>query len=195
MNRRTDRWGGDCDSRTAYLRAVIDHVRAVVSSDFIVGLHLISDELADGGWTVAESCWLAPIVAAAGIDFIMPVVATFETMRLPHNVGMLDRPLFQHAQTAAIKRVSPVPVFSNGGIHDPELAERLLADGEADAIGLARPLFADPDWVAKIRAGRDADLRLCACDPPTCLRTQLTGSVCESWPDTAKAQGWLGYAA
>ncbi len=54
--------------------------------------------------------------------------------------------------------------------------------------------MADPDWVAKALAAEAAAIRRCGCTEATCLRTQLTGSLCGSWPEAAPARGYLGYA-
>ena len=62
-----------------------------------------------------------------------------------------------------------------------------------EASGLARPLFTDPDWAAKVADGRLDAIRTCPCDPPTCLRTQLDGAVCSHWPPAAVDRGYLGY--
>lgn len=195
MNVRTDAWGGAYENRTRYAKEVVRAVRGAVSPDLIVGFHLMSDELAPGGWTVEESCRLVPELADLGIDFVMPVVSTFETLKSPENAGLMGRPLFQHAEVKAIAAACPVPVFTNGGIAEPDLAERVLSQGEASAVGLGRPLFADPDWASKAMAGAASDIRRCDCSEATCLRTQLTGGQCASWPESAKALGYFGYAA
>ena len=192
-NRRTDRWGGGFDARVSFLLEAVRRVRGRVGAGFMLGVHLISDELVPDGWTLDDAVALAVRLDPADIDFLMPVVSTFETMRMPSNAGLMDRASFQHREAHAIKRACGVAVVTNGGIHDPDLAEQVLVDGEADAVGLARPLFTDPDWAAKVGAGRFADVLRCPCSPPTCLRTQLTGSVCERWPEAAKTAGYLGY--
>ena len=68
----------------------------------------------------------------------------------------------------------------------------MLERGDADAIGLARPLFVDPDWPRKVADGDLAAVRTCPCDPPNCLRTQLSGAICDHWPPAAVARGYLG---
>ncbi len=195
MNARTDRWGGSFENRTRLLLKIARAIRAAVAEDFIVGCQLMSDELKPGGWTLAETQRLVPLLEGAGVDFLLPVVSTFETLKTPENAGLFARPQFQHMETTAIKSVASVPVFSNGGIRTPDMAEGILKAGEADAIALARPLFADPDWPAKVAGGAMGDLRFCDCTGATCLRTQLTGSQCECWPDDVKARGFFGYAA
>jgi 2,4-dienoyl-CoA reductase-like NADH-dependent reductase (Old Yellow Enzyme family) len=86
-----------------------------------------------------------------------------------------------------------IPVLANGRLGDPAEAEEVLRRHEAAAIGLARPLLSDPDWYRKVQEGRVAEVRVCACDPPTCLLTQLTGSLCNAWSETIQTRGFLGY--
>lgn len=191
MNHRADEYGGDFAGRTRFLREIAAAVRLVVRPDFIVGLHLMSDELAPGGWTLADSVRL--VAELDGLDFILPVVCTFETMRTPENTGIMGRPLFQHAEARAIRAATALPVFTNGGMADPATVERILEADEADAVGLARPLFADPDWLLKVCEGKEA--RHCGCETQLLLRTQLTGSQCQAWPESVRERGFLGYDA
>ena len=193
MNQRKDKWGGSIKNRSRAFVEATRRVRATVPDDFIIGAQLISDELRPGGWTLDEATTLLPMLERAGIDFFLPVVSTFETLRLPENAGLFARPAFQQDNVKTIRRFATVPVFSNGGIRDPRVAEDLLARGETDAIALARPLFVDPDWASKIEHGLTSDVRLCDCTGATCLKTQLTGSRCESWPKQMQEQGYYGY--
>jgi 2,4-dienoyl-CoA reductase (NADPH2) len=193
MNRRTDGWGGSFAGRARLTLEVLREVRRRTSGDFIVGLHLMSDELTADGWTVKDAVRLAPAVADAGADFIFPIPATFESLRLPPNAGLYGRPGYGLADAAALRQAAGPVIIANGGLGDPATAAAVLDRGDADAIGLARPLFADPDWTAKVAAGRPEEIRVCPCDPPRCLRTQLTGAVCAHWPEQALAQGYLGY--
>jgi 2,4-dienoyl-CoA reductase (NADPH2) len=193
MNKRQDRWGGSLENRTRFLLEVARRIKAAVRPDFIIGCQLMSDELKPGGWQLDEAQRLIPLLEAAGVDFILPVVSTFETLKSPDNAGLFAKPKFQHVQAAAIKSVATVPVFANGGIRTPEVVEEVL-QADADAVALARPLFTDPDWVAKVAAGT-ADVMTCDCTSNTCLRTQLTGSQCECWPEAVQKRGFYGYAA
>ncbi|WP_180897899.1 oxidoreductase [Martelella soudanensis] len=195
MNRRKDGWGGSFENRTRFALEAVRRIRADVGRDFIVGIQLMSDELRPGGWSLDEATSLIPRLEEAGIDFAVPVVSTFETLKTPENAGLFARPTFQHEEVRAIRRFATVPIFTNGGIRDPRVAEDILARGDADGVALARPLFSDPDWPEKVREGRVCELRFCDCTEATCLRTQLTGSRCESWPKAAAEAGYFGYQA
>lgn len=194
MNRRTDEYGGSFENRTRFALEVVREVKERVGRDFLVGFHLMSDEMLPGGWGVEEAVALAHRLEREDIHFLIPIAATFETVRTPQHQDFLARPLHNHAQAIVIKRNVRIPVFANGRLEDPYVAERILAQHEADAIGLARPLLVDPDWVKKVAEGRIAEIHTCSCTPPLCLRTQVTGGQCTNWPEAVKARGYLGYA-
>jgi len=195
MNRRADRWGGSFENRCRFAWRVVDAVVAAAGADMIVGFHVMGDELMDGGWTAEDALEFSRGLGARGIHFVMPVCATFESLRAPHNVGLFDRPMFQHEVARRLAAELEIPVITNGGFADPRDGERVLAAGEAALVGLARPLFADPDWMRKVQAGAAETVRRCACNPPECLHTQLAGSVCTCWPEPVRGAGFLGYGA
>ncbi|MFC4948004.1 hypothetical protein [Pseudonocardia sp. GCM10023141] len=193
MNRRTDRWGGSYDNRVRFALAVLAEVRRRTSPGFVVGFHLMSDELAPGGWTIADAVGLAPQLVAGGVDFLFAIPATFASLRVAPNVGLYGRRAYAMADTLAVAQAVDVPVVANGRLGDPFDAEDVLERGDAAAVGLARPLFVDPDWPRKVAAGEPGEIRSCPCFPPECLRTQLAGAVCDHWPPDVLERGYLGY--
>ncbi|MFI9754441.1 oxidoreductase [Streptomyces collinus] len=192
-NRRTDAWGGDFVGRTRFALEAVRRVIANTGPDFVVGVHLMSDERVEDGWTFDDAVRLAPLLQAEGAAFLFAIPATFETMRLPANLGMYDRPGCALDDTAALQRVVDIPVVANGGLGDPRAALQVLETQQAAAVALARPLFVDPDWPTKVRTGTADTRRTCPCDPPRCLQTQLTGAICASWPESTQSRGFLGY--
>ena len=192
MNRRTDEWGGSFDNRVRFALEVVREVRLRTSPGFVVGFHLMSDELVDGGWSPKDAAQLAPLLVAEGVRFLFAIPATFETLRLPANVGLYGRPRYGVGDAAVLKQAVDVPVVANGRLGDPVDAVGVLERGDADAIGLARPLFVDPDWPRKVADEDLGAVRTCPCDPPNCLRTQLSGAICDHWPPAAVARGYLG---
>ncbi|UOZ06923.1 NADH:flavin oxidoreductase [Amycolatopsis sp. WQ 127309] len=193
MNRRTDAWGGGFAGRTRFLLEVVREARRRTGPDFLIGVHLLSDELLPGGWSLADAVRLAPLLTAEGAQILFPVTATFESLRAEANRGLNGRRGFGVTGAAAISRVADVPVVAIGGLGDPLDACAVLERGDADAVGLARSLFADPDWPAKVAAGTPEAIRGCPCDPAQCVRTQLTGATCGHWPATTRERGFLGY--
>jgi 2,4-dienoyl-CoA reductase (NADPH2) len=191
-NRRTDQWGGSFTGRVRFAVEVVRQIVASTGPDFVVGVHLLSHELVEGGWTIEDAVRLAPLLEAEGAAFLFAIPATFETLRLPDNAGLLNRLGYALADTAALARSVRIPVVANGSLGDPRDAARVLQAGQAAAVGLARPLFVDPDWPGKVAAGAPGTLRTCPCDPPVCLQTQLAGTICDHWPADAQARGYLG---
>lgn len=192
-NRRTDEWGGDFDGRVRFALEVVREVVRRTGPDFVVGVHLMSDERADGGWTLDESVRLAPQLEAAGADFLFGVPTTFETMRLPANDGLMGRRGYAVADNTALAHASGLPVLAGGGLGDPHAAVQALEQGSLSAIALARPLFTDPDWPRKVSEGALDAVHNCSCATARCLRTQLTGAVCENWPAETIERGYFGY--
>jgi 2,4-dienoyl-CoA reductase (NADPH2) len=193
MNQRTDTWGGSFENRVRLTLDVVREVKRRSRPDFIVGIHLLTDELTGAGWRLPDAVRLARLLEAEGVDFIFPIPATFESLRLPQNLGLYGRHMYSVQDSAAVKAAVNIPVIANGRLGDPRDAALLLAEGGADAIGLARSLFVDPDWPNKVAANSLETIRGCPCDPPTCIRTQLTGAVCASWPPEVIELGYLGY--
>jgi 2,4-dienoyl-CoA reductase (NADPH2) len=193
QNRRQDSYGGSRENRLRFAVDVAHAVREAAGDGFLVGFHLFADELAEeDGASLTDAVELAKRLEAEGMDFILPMVGTFETLRIGRNSELNRLAGYQIEQIRAIKGATRLPVFANGGLGDPDLAEATLREGIGDAIGLARPLFADPDWAAKVEAGRPDEIRVCGCTQRTCYRTQIGGGVCESWPQTVKQRGFYG---
>ncbi|MDZ7914859.1 MAG: NADH:flavin oxidoreductase [Rhodococcus sp. (in: high G+C Gram-positive bacteria)] len=186
MNRREDRWGGSFEGRARFAIEVTRAIRSAVSEQFIVAFHLLSDELAPGGFTTADAAELAHRLEAEGVDLLIPVSATFETLRHPANAGLMARPQFQLAQAEQIRGRVSIPVVANGNLGGVQAASDILTQNRADAIGLARPLLSDPEWAEKVRSGAADTVITCPCNPPMCITTQLTGVVCASWPTAEK---------
>ncbi len=84
-NRRTDEWGGSFDNRIRFALEVVREVKRRTGPDFVVGIHLMSDELAPDGWTIEDSVRLAPMLVGGGVQFLFAIPATCETLRLPRT--------------------------------------------------------------------------------------------------------------
>lgn len=182
MNRRTDAFGADIAGRTAFVLETVDAVVAAAAGQILVGFHLLSDEYMPDGWRPDDAAWLASQLSDHGIDFISPVPGTFESLRAQLAFGAAsDRGAYDPLAVGAIRSRARMPLFANGGLGDAARAERVIASGVADAVMLGRPLLTDPDWAVKVLAGRASEVINCDCDPPTCLRTQLTGTICHAW--------------
>jgi 2,4-dienoyl-CoA reductase-like NADH-dependent reductase (Old Yellow Enzyme family) len=193
-NRRTDAYGGSLENRLRLPLEVVRAVREEVSRDFLLGCRFLGSEdilEADGrigGNTPADAQQIAVALARAGLDFLsVSRGGKFEDAKQP-PVGEAMYPYTGHSGSRCIprRRDDPpavnaplaagvrravreagltTPVVTAGRIHTFEEAEGVLRDGQADLVGMARALLADPDLPRKWRAGRDADARACVFCP------------------------------
>ena len=185
-NRRDDEYGGDLDGRLRFPLAVVAAVRAAVGDALPILYRLSGDEHREQGITLADVCAAAPRLVAAGVDLIDVSAGMYETnwwitqpMEMPQGVLA---PL-----ASEIRRHAGVPVSVSGRINDPSVAEHLLATGACDFVTLGRALHADPEFPAKARDGRAAEICTCiACNqgcsdlhsrglPIVCLVNTTTG--------------------
>jgi mycofactocin system FadH/OYE family oxidoreductase 2 len=177
-NLRTDEYGGSLENRVRFAREVIGAVRRSVGADFTLGVRLCADELIPGGLNLDDAKEIAALLEAdGGIDFVNLSLATFYNLYMVG--GSMHVPLgYTEALAAGIKQAVSLPVFATGRINDPALAERILADGHADMIGVVRGQIADPEFAAKARDGRVDELRACiACNQACYGRVGLNMSI------------------
>jgi 2,4-dienoyl-CoA reductase-like NADH-dependent reductase (Old Yellow Enzyme family)/thioredoxin reductase len=156
-NRRTDEYGGSLDNRFRFQMEIIDAVRKAVGPDFVVGLRLVGDMLMNGGTTLEDTKIIAAKVEAEGkVDYL-----SISAGMLGHIPPMYF-PLGCFVYLAAgVKEAVSLPVICHGRINDPVQAEQILADNQADLIGVARALISDPEWPNKAREGRTDEIRKC----------------------------------
>jgi mycofactocin system FadH/OYE family oxidoreductase 2 len=167
-NLRTDEYGGSLENRMRLPLEVIAAVRKTVGTDYTLGMRLCADEMVQGGLTLDDTKEMARIFEATGkIDFIDLSVATFYNLYL---VGAtMHTPLgYTLPLAAGIKEVVNLPVFATGRINDPVMAERVLADGQADMIGMVRAQICDPELARKAKEGRLEEIRFCVADNQGC---------------------------
>jgi 2,4-dienoyl-CoA reductase-like NADH-dependent reductase (Old Yellow Enzyme family) len=161
-NRRTDQFGGSLENRARLPMLIVDAVRKAVGPDFLIEYRVSGSELVAGGLAIEESTAFIRMIrdkinlvnVSAGLDHIPEVqIHVQPTHFLPHGY---------HVKWAEhMKKELDIPVIALGGITTPELAERILADGKADFIGMSRPLLADPQLPNKAREGRPEDITPC----------------------------------
>jgi mycofactocin system FadH/OYE family oxidoreductase 2 len=165
-NLRTDEYGGSFESRLRFAFEMIGAVRKAVGDDFTLGVRLNADEMHPlGGLTLEDSKRIAVrLEATHQLDFIDLSLGTFYNLYLVE--GSMHTPLAYTVPLAAsIRSVVSLPVFACNRINDPHLAEKILADGHADIIGMVRAQICDPEFVNKTREGRTEDIRYCiACN-------------------------------
>ena len=164
-NQRTDKYGGSGENRARFAIQVVEAVRGSVGPDFPVLVRVSVEELARGGYGLSYMEWLAPLLVASGADAIHASVGVYST---PGNLSIASMDTgagFNLHRARAIKRVVGVPVIGVGRINDPALADDAIGCGDADLISFGRQHLADPDFIAKARAGAFDDIRVClACN-------------------------------
>lgn len=166
-NQRTDRWGGSYENRMRFPVEIVRRVRERVGPDFILIYRLSMLDLVPGGSTLDEVITLARAVEAAGATIINTGIGWHEA-RVPTIATSVPRGAYSWVTEKVMGAVS-VPLVTTNRINTPEVGERLLAEGRADMVSLARPFLADPDFVAKARAGRPETINTCIGCNQACL--------------------------
>ena len=158
-NKRTDEFGGSLENRTRFCRMVLEEVRKQVGPFFPIMLRLSADELIKGGNTLEDTL--------AYLEYLQDEVDIFDV-----SCGLNGSIQYQIDATymkdgwrsymaRAVRQKFGKPCISMGNIRDPKVAEKILADGDADLIGMGRGLIAEPAWVNKVASGKECDLRKC----------------------------------
>jgi len=186
-NRRTDEYGGSLRNRLRITFEVIDGIRERVGADFVVGIRIPGDEMTVGGNNSEDMKEIAKELEATGkIDYIHTGLSFYEGV---FSVGFgMHLPLgFYTPYAAGFKEVVDLPIINTFRINDPVQAEGILANGQADMVGMTRALIADPQLPNKAREGRLDEIRTCiACDqgclgrifkqkPMSCLQNAAVG--------------------
>ncbi len=166
-NKRRDAWGGPYENRMRIAVDIVRRTREAVGADFIIIYRLSMLDLVDDGQEWHEVVQLAKAVEAAGATMINTGIGWHEA-RVPTIVTSVPRGAFSWV-TAAMKKEVRIPLIATNRINMPDVAERILAAGEADMVSMARPLLADPDWVNKAKAGSAKSINTCIACNQACL--------------------------
>ncbi|MFJ3990654.1 FAD-dependent oxidoreductase [Streptomyces sp. NPDC090032] len=174
-NQRTDRWGGSYENRIRFPVEIVRRVRERVGTDFILIYRLSMIDLVPGGSTLEEVVQLAKEIEAAGATIINTGIGWHEA-RIPTIATSVPRGAYTFVTKKVMGEVS-IPLVTTNRINTPEIAEELLADGCADMVSLARPLLADPDFVAKAQAERSETINTCIGCNQACLDHTFSGKI------------------
>lgn len=166
-NRREDRWGGDLANRMRLPLEIVRRVRKATGERFLISYRLSLLDLVEGGNTWDEVRTVARALESAGIDLLNTGIGWHES-RVPTIVTSVPRAAFAEV-SARLRRELRVPVIASNRINTPEVAERLLAEGHADLVSMARPLLADPLFVEKAASGRAEAINTCIACNQACL--------------------------
>src|SRR6059036_1718847 len=195
FNQRVDDYGGTLENRMRFAMDVLQETRRRVGRDFVVGARISGDEFTRGGLTAADMAEIARRLAASGlVDFLSTIGGGAHTYELQAaavpNMSYATGVFVPLA--AAIKQAAPgMPIFHASRIVDPVHADRTVAAGLIDVVGMTRALIADPELPRKAREGGLDDIRTCVganegCidriyqgKPVTCVQNPATGREAE----------------
>ena len=167
VNKRDDGWGGEATARFRIAVEIVRGIREAVGPDFIIVYRLSLLDLVPEGNAWDEIVAQAKAVEAAGATIINSGIGWHEA-RIPTIATMVPRAGFTWA-TRKLRGEVDVPVVATNRINTPEVAEKVLADGDADMVSMARPLLADAEFVAKAAAGRAEEINVCIACNQACL--------------------------
>ena len=178
-NKRGDEYGGSLENRMRIVYEVMDAVRKYVGNEYMVGMQLNGDDLTPTGLGIEEYKEIAGLIDRTGqIDYITVKAGTYwvPNMVIPD----MQHPLGLWVPFAsAFKEVTEnVAIVCVGRINDPMFAEKILADGHADMIGMCRAQIADPELANKAREGRLEDIRPCVACNQGCFEQMYGGFSC-----------------
>ena len=166
-NRRKDRWGGSVENRMRFAVEIVRRVREACGPDFIIIYRLSMLDLVEDGNDWPAIVAQARAVEAAGATIINTGIGWHEA-RVPTIVTSVPRAAFAGV-TARLRPEVSLPLVATNRINMPDVAEAILASGQADMVSMARPFLADPDWVAKAAAGRAHAINTCIACNQACL--------------------------
>ena len=204
-NPRTDEYGGETlEGRLRLIGRVMQSVRRKAGDDFPVGVRFNVEEFIKNGYSVQESKWIAVRLAEFGADYLsLSAGGKFEDAEhvpgevlYPYSGYSGDRcmpgewqPRALHAPLAAEVKAQlmasghATPLAIAGKLSDPDDAERVVATGMADLVGIARGLLADPEWPVKVKRGERERIVHCDyCNVCKALDGSHSTVVCSLWP-------------
>jgi mycofactocin system FadH/OYE family oxidoreductase 2 len=169
FNRRTDEYGGSFENRMRLPLEVVHAIREVIPEDMPFGIRMAMDTYTPFGYGTEEAKKIVEAFINTGeVDYLSADAGTFSSFYM--EIPPMAIPLgFAEYLSAEIKQLTDLPVIAFGRINDPVQAERILADGNADFIGMARELICDPEFANKAKEGRDDDIRHCIACQDGCL--------------------------
>ncbi|AWA07760.1 2,4-dienoyl-CoA reductase [Aeromonas hydrophila] len=166
-NKRTDGWGGSSENRMRFPVEIVRAIRERVGPDFIIIFRLSMLDLVEQGSSLEEVIALGQALEQVGVTLINTGIGWHEA-RIPTIATSVPRGAFSWV-TAELKKHLKVPLITTNRINTPEVAERILAGGEADMVSMARPFLADPEFVIKAAENRADEINTCIACNQACL--------------------------
>jgi 2,4-dienoyl-CoA reductase (NADPH2) len=172
VNKRQDEWGGSAEKRYRIAVEIVSRIREALGKDFIIVYRLSMLDLLPDGNRWDEIVAQAQAIEAAGASIINTGIGWHEA-RIPTIATMVPRAGFTWVTRQMMGKVR-IPLITTNRINTPEVAEAVLARGDADMVSMARPLLADADFVRKAREGRTDEINVCIACNQACLDHTFT---------------------
>jgi 2,4-dienoyl-CoA reductase (NADPH2) len=166
-NQRDDEWGGSFENRSRIAVEIVNAVRQKVGTDFIIIFRLSMLDLVEGGSNWDEVVALGKLIEQCGATLINTGIGWHEA-RVPTIGTMVPRGAFSWI-TERMKGELTVPLIATNRINTPEIAEKILASGQADMVSMARPFLADENFVRKAQQGKSDEINTCIACNQACL--------------------------
>ena len=184
-NKRKDGYGGDLEGRLRFPLEIIASVRRAVGGQFPLIFRMAGSHHVEDGRHIEESIAIARKFEEAGVDCLHIDAGCSEAKHWAHPPVYMDRGCTVDC-ASSIKKGVTIPVIAVGRLGYPDLAERVLAEGEADFIALGRALLADPEWPIKVKKNAISAIRPCIGDYDGCLGRIVAGKTlsCSVNPQT-----------
>ena len=167
--------GGTYENRMQIAVAIVQRVRQAVGPEFIIIFRLSMLDLVEGGSTAQEVIALGQAIEKAGASLINTGIGWHES-RVPTIATCVPRAGFSWV-TEHFKSAFTIPVIATNRINTPDVAEHIIASGQADMVSMARPLLADAEFVNKARAGHSHLINTCIACNQACLDHVFEGKV------------------
>ena len=174
-NRRNDQWGGSYQNRIKFPLEIVRRIRKEIGKEFIIIFRLSMLDLVEGGSTWEEVVQLAKELEKVGVNIINTGIGWHES-RIPTIATMVPRGAFSWVTKRMMGEVG-IPLITTNRINTPEIAEKVLADGHADMVSMARPFLADPEFVNKAIENKSEEINTCIACNQACLDHAFKGKV------------------
>lgn len=168
-NHRTDEYGGSLENRLRFPRELIEAIKKGAGKDFPVIYRYGLTHYLEGGRTIEEGVEMAKLLESYGVDALDIDSGCYENNYYPHPPSTIPCGSFSYL-AEKVKQAVSIPVISSTRIGYPEIAEKIINDGQADFVSLGRPLIADPYWCNKAKKGEFNEIRPCIACHEGCLR-------------------------
>ena len=190
-NHRADSWGGSLQNRMRFPIEIVRRIRERVGQNFIIIYRLSMLDLVEGGSTFEEAKLLALEIQKAGATILNTGIGWHEA-RIPTIATSVPRGAFTWV-TRKMREHLQIPIITTNRINTPELADQILARGDADLISMARPLLADPEFVKKAAEGRSQEINTCIACNQACLDHIFENKLasCLVNPRAARETEWI----